>query len=151
MHRMDSAGGVINDEADAAVGAGVVDIPFGAVGVGIVAGVGEEEDGGVVVAAVGFAVHGPELVAGGVDGASDGEGYGCGGVGRGGDGEVGRGGREWVLGIRMDVSALFFQFGNEEDRHWRKLFLCYSRLWMWAANYSLLVDSRRWPGRRVGR
>ena len=108
MHWMDRAGGVINDEADAAVAAGVVDVPFGAVGVGVVAGVGEEEDGGVVVAAVGFAVHGPEVVAGGVDDAGDCDGYGCGGVGSGGDGEVGCCGWEWVLGVRRDVSALFF-------------------------------------------
>ena len=112
MHWMDRAGGVDNDEADAAVAAGVVDVPFGAVGVGVVAGVGEEEDGGVVVAAVGFAVHGPEVVAGGVYDAADGDGYGCGGVGGGGDGEVGRCGCEGVLGIRRDVSALSFYLGR---------------------------------------
>ena len=112
MHRMHRAGGVVDDEADAAVGAGVVDVPFGVVGVGVVAGGGEEEDGGVVVAAVGFAVHGPEFVAGGVDGGADGDAYGYSGGGGGGNGEEGRGGCEWVLGSRMDVSALVFHFGK---------------------------------------
>ena len=97
MHWMDSAGGINDDEANAAVAACVVDVPFGAVGVGIVSCFGEEEDGGVVVAAKGLAVHGPDVVAGGVYGAADGDGYGCGGVGGGCDWEVGRGGCKWVL------------------------------------------------------
>ncbi len=97
MHRMNRWGWVINDEANGAVTAGVVDVPFGAVGVGGVSCFGEEEGGGVVVTAVGLAVHGPDVVAGGVNGASDVEGYGCGGVGGGCDWEEGRGGCERVL------------------------------------------------------
>lgn len=65
------------------VGAGVVDVPFRVGGVGCVSRFGEEEDRGVVVAAVGFAVHGPDVVAGGVEGGADCEGY-CGGGGGGG-------------------------------------------------------------------
>lgn len=124
---MDRASGVYNDEANAAVAAGVVDVPFGVVRVRIVSCFGEEEDGGVVVAAVGFAVHGPLVVAGGVDDAADGDGYGCGGVGGGGDGEVGRCGCERVLVLEMDVSTLSFFLGDMEDRHWRKVSLCHSR------------------------
>lgn len=66
MHRMDRRGGIINDDANGGVRAGVVDVPFGVCGVGCVSRFGEEEDGGVVVAAVGGVVYGPDVVAGGV-------------------------------------------------------------------------------------
>ena len=52
--------------------------------------------------------------------------------------------------VRMDVSALSFMPEKKEDRHWRKVLLCQSRLLMWAANSDLLLGSRRWPGRQVG-
>ena len=99
MHWMDRWGWVNNDEANAAVAAGVVDVPFGAVGVRGVSCFGKEEDGGVVVAAVGLAVHGPDVVTRGVYGGADGDGNGCGGVGGGCDWEVGRGICEWVLAL----------------------------------------------------
>ena len=53
MHRVHGGRWVINDYANRVVGAGVVDVPFGVGGVRVVSGFGEEEDGGVIVAAVG--------------------------------------------------------------------------------------------------
>lgn len=67
-------GGVVvpDVDADAGVGLEVDDIPFGVVGVRVVLLLGEEEDGIVVVALEGVAVHVEELLAGGVDELVDG-------------------------------------------------------------------------------
>lgn len=51
---------IVEYDADRGIGAEVVDVPFGVVGVGIVALVGEEEDGVVVVSAERNTVHFPE-------------------------------------------------------------------------------------------
>ena len=69
---------VFDDEANGGGVACVVDVPFRVVGVGCVACVCEEEDGRVVICAVGGAVDGPEEVAGTVYEGADGEGYGYG-------------------------------------------------------------------------
>ncbi len=57
---------VVDNYAHAGVRTEVVDVPFGVVGVRIVALLGEEEDGVVVVGAEGGVVHCPEEVARGV-------------------------------------------------------------------------------------
>ena len=88
MHRVDGAGGVVDDEADGVVGAGIVDVPFGGVGVAVVASLGEEEYGGVVVGAEGGIVDFPEYVAGFVDELADCEGYCCCWVWIGSDGVI---------------------------------------------------------------
>lgn len=46
-------------DSDGGVGAEVVDVPLGVVGVGVIAHFGEEEDGLVVVCAEGLFVHCP--------------------------------------------------------------------------------------------
>lgn len=50
-------------DPDAGVGAEVVDVPLRTVGVGIVAKVGEEKDGLVVVCTEGTIVHCPDPVS----------------------------------------------------------------------------------------
>ena len=89
VHGVGGSGGVLDDEAYAAVAAGVVDVPFRGGGVGGVAGFGEEEEGAVVVGAEGGVVHRPDEVAGGVYRGADFEGDGCAGVWRRG---------YWVVG-----------------------------------------------------
>ena len=79
MHRMSDGRGVVDDQSYGIVAAGVVHVPFRAVGVGDVAVFGEEQKGAVVVGAEGGVVHRPEEVASGVyvDGDVDEDG-GCG-------------------------------------------------------------------------
>ena len=92
VHGVRDRGGVFDDEAHRGRGARVVDVPLRVVGVGCVAGVGEQEDGRVVVGAEGDAVDGPEEVAGAVDGGADREVYGRCGVRGWGYGVDGGGG-----------------------------------------------------------
>jgi hypothetical protein len=63
---------VVDDDPDAGVCAEVHDVPFGVVRVGVVLLFGEEEDGVVVVALEGVAVHVEELLPGSVDKLVDG-------------------------------------------------------------------------------
>jgi len=70
MHRVRYRRLVLYDDADAFVRAGVVDVPFWVVGVGVVAAFCEEEDGEVVVCAEGRVVDGPEEVSGFVYGGA---------------------------------------------------------------------------------
>lgn len=83
---MSSTSGVLYDEADSGVGAGIVYVPFGVEGVGGVSGFGKEEDWGVVVCTEGGIVHGPEEVAGCIDFGANFDGDGCRGGRGGGDG-----------------------------------------------------------------
>lgn len=63
MHRVSYRRRVFYDDADGFVGAGVVDVPFGGIGVGVVAGFCQEEDRCVVVSAEGGVVDCPEEVS----------------------------------------------------------------------------------------
>lgn len=71
VHGVRERGAVADDEADGGVGAEVVHVPLGVVGVGGVAEFCEKEDRVVVVAAEGDVVHEEEEVAGGVGGEGD--------------------------------------------------------------------------------
>lgn len=85
VHGVRGRGAVVGDEpVGGGVGGEVVDVPFGGGWVGGVAGVGEEEDGVVVVAAEGDAVGLPVPLLGRVLYDVDGDGE---GDVRGGDGD----------------------------------------------------------------
>ncbi len=60
MHRVGALVVVVDDQADGAGGAGVVDVPLRVVGVGVVTEVGEEEDRVVEVDAEGRVVDAEE-------------------------------------------------------------------------------------------
>jgi len=77
---------IVHDDADGFVGAEVVDIPLGIIGVRVVPLIGEQEDGVVVVGSVGLVVHDPDVVAGCICDEVDLDGFGCGRVGIGGHG-----------------------------------------------------------------
>ena len=67
MHWVRTGVIVVDYDADGCVCAEVHDIPFWVIGVGVVLLFGEEENGIVVVALEGIAVHIEELLPGGVD------------------------------------------------------------------------------------
>ncbi len=92
MHRVGGRRSVFDNQAHRGGIPRIVDVPFRVIGVGGVADVCEEEQGGVVVGAEGDAVDGPEEVAGAVDEVADCQGDGCGGVGGWGYGVDGCGG-----------------------------------------------------------
>lgn len=89
---------IVEYDADRGIGAEVVDVPFGVVGVRIIALVGEEQDGVVVVGAERNAVHFPEKEECLIDEQRDIDGCGGGRIRVGGNGVPGYSFAERILG-----------------------------------------------------